>query len=164
MRSSNNDKAVDRRRALPSSLPAMAQSPVVGPATCEAKRAVYEVAASDTDEVWRVGLVPRATWPPSSPIFISSSPRRSSTTGSPSPSPEVIPAYLSFPSPTPIRIAHRDDEAWCPKPGSLYSRGYGRDTAPVNSPEPRRAASMKRDEAYARASPNQIAGHRAPVQ
>ena len=37
---------------------AMAQTPVVGPATCEAERAVYEMTAPDTDEVWRIGLVP----------------------------------------------------------------------------------------------------------
>jgi hypothetical protein len=36
----------------------MSQAPVVGPATCEAERAVYEMTAPDTDEVWRVGLVP----------------------------------------------------------------------------------------------------------
>lgn len=37
---------------------AMAQAPVIGPATCEAERAVYEMTAPDTDEVWRIGLVP----------------------------------------------------------------------------------------------------------
>lgn len=37
---------------------AMAQVPVIGPATCEAERAVYEMTAPDTDEVWRIGLVP----------------------------------------------------------------------------------------------------------
>lgn len=39
-------------------LPAMSQAPVVGPATCEAERAVYEMTAPDTEEVWRIGLVP----------------------------------------------------------------------------------------------------------
>src|SRR5690606_41694053 len=39
-------------------LPAMPQAPVVGPATCEAERAVYEMTATDTEEVWRIGLVP----------------------------------------------------------------------------------------------------------
>ena len=39
-------------------LPAMAQAPVIGPATCEAERAVYEMTAPETDEVWRIGLVP----------------------------------------------------------------------------------------------------------
>lgn len=37
---------------------ALAQAPVVGPATCEAERAVYEMTAPDTDEVWRIALVP----------------------------------------------------------------------------------------------------------
>ena len=37
---------------------ALAQAPVVGPATCEAERAVYEMTALDTEEVWRIGLVP----------------------------------------------------------------------------------------------------------
>ena len=36
----------------------MAQAPVIGPATCEAERAVYEMTAPDTEEVWRIGLVP----------------------------------------------------------------------------------------------------------
>lgn len=39
-------------------LAALAQGPVVGPATCEAERAVYEMTAPDTDDVWRIGLVP----------------------------------------------------------------------------------------------------------
>src|SRR5690606_39425797 len=39
-------------------LPAMAKAPVIGPATCETERAVYEMTAPDTDEVWRIGLVP----------------------------------------------------------------------------------------------------------
>ena len=39
-------------------LPALAQAPVAGPARCEAERAVYEMTAPDTDEIWRIGLVP----------------------------------------------------------------------------------------------------------
>lgn len=42
--------------ALPAA--ALAQAPVVGPAVCEAERAVYEMTAPETDEVWRIGLVP----------------------------------------------------------------------------------------------------------
>lgn len=37
---------------------AMAQAPVIGPATCEAERAVYEMTAPDAEEVWRIGFVP----------------------------------------------------------------------------------------------------------
>ncbi|WP_116653819.1 hypothetical protein [Pelagibacterium sediminicola] len=39
-------------------LPAPAQAPVAGPASCEVERAVYEMTAPDTDEIWRIGLVP----------------------------------------------------------------------------------------------------------
>lgn len=37
---------------------ALAQAPVIGPAICEAERAVYEMTAPETDEVWIIGLVP----------------------------------------------------------------------------------------------------------
>jgi hypothetical protein len=40
---------------------AWAQAPVVGPASCEAERAVYEMSAPDTDAIWRIGLVPART-------------------------------------------------------------------------------------------------------
>lgn len=40
------------------SVSAAAQAPVVGPATCEAERAVYEMTAPDTDDIWRIALVP----------------------------------------------------------------------------------------------------------
>lgn len=39
-------------------LPALAQPSVVGPASCEVERAIYEMTAPDTDEIWRIGLVP----------------------------------------------------------------------------------------------------------
>jgi len=40
---------------------ALAQGPVLGPANCEAERAVYEMTAPETDEVWRIALVPART-------------------------------------------------------------------------------------------------------
>jgi len=39
-------------------VPASARAPAAGQAMCEAERAVYEMRAPDTDEVWRLGLVP----------------------------------------------------------------------------------------------------------
>ncbi len=38
-------------------LPALAQAPVIGPGSCEAERAVYEMTAPDTEENWRIGFV-----------------------------------------------------------------------------------------------------------
>src|SRR5690554_3857434 len=33
-------------------------APIVGPATCPAERAVYELRVSDSEDVWRIELVP----------------------------------------------------------------------------------------------------------
>lgn len=40
---------------------ALADGPRVGPATCPAERAVYEMTAPQTDETWRMALVPART-------------------------------------------------------------------------------------------------------
>jgi hypothetical protein len=84
----------------------MAQAPVVGTATCEAERAVYEMTAPDTDEVWRIGLVPARNMASiASDLYLKLTTPQRDYWFTFSVSQGYIPAYPSFPSPTPMRIA-----------------------------------------------------------